>query len=79
MNSEKQSTNLQMTLREVNRVGEVKKNIPKLRFKGYEDAWEQRKLGSAINVRSGKDYKHLEKGDVPVYGTGGYMLSVSEA
>ena len=43
MNSEKQSTNLQMTLREVNRVGEVKKNIPKLRFKGYEDAWEQRK------------------------------------
>ena len=46
MNSEKQSTNLQMTLREVNRVGEVKKNIPKLRFKGYEDAWEQRKLGT---------------------------------
>ena len=41
--------------------------------------WEQRKLGSAINVRSGKDYKHLEEGDVPVYGTGGYMLSVSEA
>lgn len=34
-----------MILREVNRVGEVKKNIPKLRFKGYEDAWEQRKLG----------------------------------
>lgn len=45
MNSEKQSTNLQMTLREVNRVGEGKKNIPKLRFKGYEDAWEQRELG----------------------------------
>lgn len=48
MNSEKQSTNLQMTLREVNRVGEVKKNIPKLRFKGYEDAWEQRKLGEVF-------------------------------
>ena len=79
MNSEKQSTNLQMTLREVNRVGEEQKNVPKLRFKGYEDAWEQRKLGSAINVRSGKDYKHLDEGDVPVYGTGGYMLSVSEA
>ena len=79
MNSEKQSTNLQMTLRGVNRVGEGQKNVPKLRFKGYEDAWEQRKLGSAINVRSGKDYKHLDEGDVPVYGTGGYMLSVSEA
>ena len=79
MNSEKQSTNLQMTLREVNRVGEGQKNVPKLRFKGYEDAWEQRKLGTAIDVKSGKDYKHLDEGDVPVYGTGGYMLSVSEA
>ena len=45
MNLEKQSTNLQMILREVNRVGEGQKNVPKLRFKGYEDAWEQRKLG----------------------------------
>ena len=79
MNSEKQSTNLQMILREVNRVGEGQKNVPKLRFKGYEDAWEQRKLGTAIDVKSGKDYKQLDEGDVPVYGTGGYMLSVSEA
>ena len=55
MNSEKQSTNLQMILREVNRVGEVKKNIPKLRFKGYEDAWEQRKLGTIITVHPSKD------------------------
>ena len=54
MNSEKQSTNLQMTLREVNRVGEGQKNVPKLRFKGYEDAWEQRKLGIDINVTSVK-------------------------
>ena len=48
MNSEKQSTSLQMILREVNRVGEGKKNVPKLRFKGYEDAWEQRKLGEVF-------------------------------
>ena len=34
-----------MTLREVNRVGEGQKNVPQLRFKGYEDAWEQRRLG----------------------------------
>ena len=56
MNSEKQSTNLQMTLREVNRVGEVKKNIPKLRFKGYEDAWEQRSF-KEITFLSGKKNK----------------------
>lgn len=49
MNSEKQSTNLQMTLREVNRVGERQKNVPKIRFKGYEDAWEQRKLGQVLD------------------------------
>lgn len=27
-------------------MGEGQKNVPKLRFKGYEDAWEQRKLGT---------------------------------
>ena len=41
--------------------------------------WEQRKLGDLIDICSGRDYKHLEDGDIPVYGTGGYMLSVSEA
>ncbi|HHR3374611.1 TPA: restriction endonuclease subunit S, partial [Staphylococcus aureus] len=37
-----------------------------------------KKLGDLIKVNSGKDYKHLDKGDIPVYGTGGYMTSVSE-
>ena len=55
MNSEKQSTNLQMILREVNRVGEEQKNVPKLRFKGYEDAWEQRKLGEISRRVQGND------------------------
>ncbi|MGG7197753.1 restriction endonuclease subunit S [Clostridium butyricum] len=41
--------------------------------------WEQRKLGEVVDVRSGRDYKHLSEGCVPVYGTGGYMLSVNEA
>lgn len=41
--------------------------------------WEQRKLVDVVDVRSGRDYKHLEEGDIPVYGTGGYMLSVNEA
>lgn len=54
-------------------------NKPKIRFKGYADDWEQRKLIDVVDVRSGKDYKHLKEGDIPVYGTGGYMLSVNEA
>ena len=41
--------------------------------------WEQRKFGEVVDVRSGRDYKHLAEGDIPVYGTGGYMLSVDEA
>ena len=42
-------------------------------------SWEQRKLGEIIEVNSGKDYKHLKSGNIPVYGTGGYMLSVNDA
>ena len=56
-----------------------KTNVPKIRFDGFTDAWEQRKFGEVVDVRSGRDYKHLAEGDIPVYGTGGYMLSVDEA
>ncbi|EIQ6111204.1 type I restriction endonuclease [Listeria monocytogenes] len=56
--------------------GETK---PKRRFAGFTDDWEQRKLEDILDVRSGRDYKHLDSGDIPVYGTGGYMLSVGEA
>lgn len=52
---------------------------PEIRFAGFTDDWEQRKLGEIIQVNSGKDYKHLNEGEIPVYGTGGYMLSVDEA
>ena len=54
-----------------------KKNVPELRFPGFEGEWEEEARGS-YKVNSGKDYKHLDKGDIPVYGTGGYMTSVSE-
>lgn len=55
------------------------KTKPDIRFKGFTEAWEQRKLGEIIEVNSGKDYKHLKSGNIPVYGTGGYMLSVNDA
>ena len=53
--------------------------VPEIRFEKYTDEWEQRKLGNIIDLRSGRDYKHLSAGEIPVYGTGGYMLSVNEA
>lgn len=60
---------------------ETEKLVPRRRFREFinNGAWEQRKLGEVVNVRSGKDYKHLQEGSIPVYGTGGYMLSVNEA
>ena len=45
----------------------------------YTFSWEQRKLGELVDVCSGRDYKHLSEGTIPVYGTGGYMLSVNDA
>ena len=56
-----------------------KSDAPAIRFKGFSDAWEQRKLEDLVDVCSGRDYKHLSEGPIPVYGTGGYMLSVNEA
>ena len=56
-----------------------KSDAPAIRFKGFSDAWEQRKLGELVDVCSGRDYKHLLEGTIPVYGTGGYMLSVNDA
>ncbi|WP_247914382.1 restriction endonuclease subunit S [Streptococcus vestibularis] len=53
--------------------------IPKFRFNKFLESWKRLKYEDVIEVNSGKDYKHLDKGDIPVYGTGGYMLSVSEA
>ena len=41
--------------------------------------WEQRELGDIIIVGNGMDYKDLNEGDIPVYGTGGYMISVDKA
>lgn len=53
--------------------------VPEIRFKGFSGAWEEKTLSNVIDVRSGKDYKHLGKGNIPVYGTGGYMLSVDSS
>ena len=46
------------------------KNIP--------NSWQEKKFADVFKIGSGKDYKHLGHGDVPVFGTGGYMLSVDD-
>lgn len=55
-----------------------KGNVPNLRFPEFEGEWEVKKLGEILKVGSGRDYKHLKEGNIPVFGTGGYMTSVNE-
>jgi type I restriction enzyme S subunit len=54
--------------------------VPKLRFPEFRDSgdWVQKTIDKWLTIGNGKDYKHLSKGNVPVYGTGGYMLSVDD-
>ena len=54
--------------------------IPKLRFPEFRDAgeWEVKQFDKLFTIGNGKDHKHLPSGDVPVYGSGGYMRSVND-
>lgn len=47
-----------------------------MRFPGLNTLWKEWNLGNILKIGSGKDYKHLSEGEIPVFGTGGYMTSV---
>ena len=51
---------------------------PKLRFSGFDENWDSMKIGDCLDVKYGKDYKHLNEGQYPVLGTGGVMEYVDE-
>ncbi|MDQ0209099.1 restriction endonuclease subunit S [Alkalicoccobacillus murimartini] len=55
-----------------------KKLVPKRRFREFGGRWNPKRIEDFLEVKSGRDYKHLQKGSIPVYGTGGYMLSVND-
>lgn len=40
--------------------------------------WSAVDLDNVLKIGSGKDYKHLGEGDIPVYGTGGLMTFVND-
>lgn len=46
-----------------------------LSFEGREDV-QWKKLGEVLKIKNGRDYKHLNNGNVPVYGSGGVMTYV---
>lgn len=52
-------------------------------FKGQDGKdfpeWEEKRIGQILKIGSGRDYKHLNTGKVPVFGTGGIMTYVDDS
>ena len=55
-----------------------KLNVPNLRFPEFKGEWHLCKISNILRIGNGRDYKHLAKGNIPVFGTGGYMTSVND-
>lgn len=58
-----------------------KRNIvPKLRFPEFinQPGWQKKRIEQLLSIGNGCDYKHLSHGDIPVYGSGGYICSVDD-
>jgi type I restriction enzyme S subunit len=53
---------------------------PKYRFPEFtkDGNWGVKSFEQLFTIGNGRDYKHLDSGDIPVYGSGGYMLSVND-
>ena len=49
---------------------ELKREIP--------TGWEVKRFGDVIEIGNGKDHSYLENGTIPVYGSGGFMRSVTD-
>ena len=52
--------------------------VPNLRFPEFQGEWVTYKIKDVLSIGNGRDYKHLNNGGIPVFGTGGYMTSVDE-
>ena len=53
-------------------------DVPNLRFPEFQGEWVTYKIKDVLSIGNGRDYKHLNNGEIPVFGTGGYMTSVDE-
>ena len=53
-------------------------NVPNLRFKEFQGKWITYKIKDVLSIGNGRNYKHLNNGGIPVFGTGGYMTSVDK-
>lgn len=51
---------------------------PKLRFPEFSGDWNEKNINEVLKIGSGRDYKHLDSGEIPVFGTGGLMTRVND-
>ncbi|HAT4283435.1 TPA: restriction endonuclease subunit S [Clostridium perfringens] len=58
----------------------MNRNVPKLRFKGFEDEWKEKKISDTLKIRHGKDQKLVanDLGKYPILGTGGIIGKSNE-
>ena len=58
----------------------MSRNVPKLRFKGFEDEWKEKKISDTLKIRHGKDQKLVanDLGKYPILGTGGIIGKSNE-
>jgi type I restriction enzyme S subunit len=54
--------------------------VPKLRFPESKNQaiWKRKSFSKLFKIGGGKDHQNLSGGNIPVYGSGGYMRSVNE-
>ncbi|WP_333691051.1 restriction endonuclease subunit S [Pseudomonas syringae] len=59
---------------------EKKGLLPARRFPEFQHTaeWQVKTFKELFTIGNGKDYKHLASGEIPVYGSGGYMRSVND-
>lgn len=49
---------------------ELKREIP--------EGWEVKSFSDFFELGNGKDYRHLQSGKIPVYGSGGFMCGITD-
>lgn len=61
-----------------NTITENKPGYKKTKLGWIPEDWEICRIKDVLTIGSGKDYKHLKNGTIPVYGSGGVMTFVDE-
>ena len=57
----------------------LRKSLRNILLNQCSDSSSQCRIGDILCIGNGRDYQHLDEGNIPVYGTGGLMCYVNES